>query len=44
LAYDFGLSVNSGAHLSSLRRTKIGEFSVNNALSINQFIEKLELE
>ncbi|MAC87429.1 MAG: tRNA pseudouridine(55) synthase TruB [Gammaproteobacteria bacterium] len=44
LAYDFGLSVNSGAHLSSLRRTKIGEFSVKNALSINQFIEKLELE
>ena len=44
LAYDFGVSVKSGAHLSSLRRTKIGEFSVNNAFSINQFIEKLELE
>ena len=44
LAYDFGLSVNSGAHLSSLRRTKIGEFSVDNSLSIDDFIKKLELD
>ena len=44
LAYDFGLSVNSGAHLSKLRRTKIGEFSVDNALSIDEFIQKLEME
>lgn len=44
LAYDFGLAVNSGAHLSSLRRTKIGEFSVENALSIEDFIQTLEME
>ena len=44
LAYDFGLSVNSGAHLSSLRRTKIGDFSVDNSLSIEDFIKKLELD
>ena len=44
LAYDFGLSVNSGAYLSSLRRTKIGEFSVDNSLSIDDFIKKLELD
>tara|TARA_R110001632_G_scaffold10544_7_gene38963 strand:+ start:4707 stop:5399 length:693 start_codon:yes stop_codon:yes gene_type:complete len=44
LAYDFGLAVNSGAHLSSLRRTKIGEFSVENALSIEKFIQTLEME
>ncbi len=44
LANDFGLALNSGAHLSSLRRTKIGEFSVNNSLSINEFIEKLSIE
>lgn len=31
LAYDFGKALNSGAYLSSLRRTKIGEFSVENA-------------
>ena len=44
LAYDFGLSLNSGAHLSNLRRTKIGEFSVDNSLSIEKFIKKLELD
>jgi tRNA pseudouridine55 synthase len=26
LAYDFGLALGSGAHLSALRRTKIGNF------------------
>lgn len=42
LAYDFGLAINSGAHLSALRRTKIGDFSVNNALSIEEFISSIE--
>ena len=42
LAYDFGLALNSGAHLSALRRTKIGDYSVDNALSIEQFIKNLE--
>lgn len=41
LAHDFGEALNSGAHLSNLRRDKIGKFSVNNALSIDQFIKKL---
>ena len=41
LAYDFGLALNSGAHLSVLRRTKIGDFSVDNALSIDEFITTL---
>ena len=44
LANDFGKVLNSGAHLSALRRTKIGEFSVEDALSISQFIEELEME
>lgn len=44
LAYDFGQALNSGAHLSALRRTKIGNFSVDNALSIEQFITNLELK
>ena len=44
LAYDFGQALNSGAHLSVLRRTKIGEFSVENAESIEGFIEKLKSE
>ena len=44
LAFDFGKALNSGAHLSALRRTKIGNFSVENAISIDAFIKKLELE
>lgn len=41
LANDFGKALNSGAHLSVLRRTKIGDFDVKNALSIEDFIKKL---
>jgi len=37
LVYDFGLAINSGAYLSALRRTKIGNFSVENALKIEDF-------
>jgi len=39
LAYDFGLALNSGAHLSALRRTQIGNYKVDGALSIEAFIE-----
>ena len=41
LAYDFGKALNSGAHLSVLRLTKIGDFSVENAISIDAFISNL---
>ncbi len=41
LANDFGKALNSGAHLSVLRRTKIGDFDVKNALTIEDFIKKL---
>lgn len=41
LAYDFGLALNSGAHLSALRRTKIGNFLVDNSPTIDGFIESL---
>lgn len=37
LANDFGKALNNGAHLSSLRRTKIGKFSVENAVGIEAF-------
>ena len=40
LAYDFGKALNSGAYLSKLRRTKIGEFNVENALEPIEYIEK----
>lgn len=37
LAHDLGKAVGSGSHLSKLRRTRIGEFKVENALSIEDF-------
>ena len=37
LAFDFGLALKSGAHLSSLRREKIGEFDLKEAYSIESF-------
>jgi len=40
LAYDFGKALNSGAHLSALRRTKIGEFSVEKAKEPLVYIEE----
>lgn len=40
LAYDFGKALNSGAHLTELRRTKIGSYSVDNAIEPLAF-EKL---
>ena len=42
IAFDFGKALNSGGHLSALRRTKIGDFSVDNALSLEGFINNLK--
>ena len=44
LAHDFGKALNSGAHLSELRRTRIGEFKVEDALSPEDFIASLPLK
>ncbi|MGJ8759955.1 MAG: tRNA pseudouridine(55) synthase TruB [Polaribacter sp.] len=44
LAYDFGLALNSGAHLSALRRTKIGDFAVENGVSVEQFIQDIQAD
>ena len=41
LANDFGKAMNNGAHLSALRRTKIGDFSVANAVDIETFEKSL---
>jgi len=40
LAYDFGKALNSGAHLSKLRRTKIGNFTVEGAPDPSDYIDK----
>ncbi len=37
LAHDFGKMLNSGGYLSCLRRTRIGKFSVNEAITVDQF-------
>jgi tRNA pseudouridine55 synthase len=41
LAYDYGKSINSGAHLSKLTREKIGNFSLEDAISIDSFKENI---
>jgi tRNA pseudouridine55 synthase len=41
LAYDFGKAIKSGSHLTLLRRTKIGDYQVNNALDITLFEQSL---
>ncbi|SHJ20893.1 tRNA pseudouridine synthase B [Mesonia phycicola] len=41
LAHDFGKAVESGAHLSALRRTRIGDFKIENALNLDSFIKTL---
>ncbi len=41
LAYDFGKALDSGAYLSSLRRTKSGDFDVENAVSPDKYLDVL---
>ena len=41
LAHDYGAALGCGAYLSALRRTKIGEHLVGNAVGIEGFIESL---
>jgi tRNA pseudouridine55 synthase len=42
IARDFGLALNSGAHLTALRRTKIGTLDVKNAVSPETFVKQLQ--
>ena len=37
LAHDFGKALNSGAHLSALCRERIGDFHLNQAMSVETF-------
>lgn len=41
LAFDFGKAMNSGSHLTALRRTKIGDYDVLNAIDVTLFEESL---
>ena len=42
LAAEIGEALDSGAYLTSLRRTRNGGFTVENAFGIEDFIEKVE--
>lgn len=42
IAHDFGEKLGCGGLLSSLRRTNIGDYSVENALDTNDFAEKVK--
>jgi tRNA pseudouridine55 synthase len=42
LARDIGLELNCGAYLTALRRTRIGEFKVEEAVSIDYFLTNID--
>lgn len=44
LAHDYGAALDSGAHLTALRRTGIGDFSVVDAVSLEHFEASLASE
>ena len=44
LAHDFGKAMNSGSHLSVLRRTKIGNFDIEDAITIENFTDQFASE
>ena len=44
LAHDFGQALNSGGHLTALRRTKIGNYSVENAVCPLNFEKQINDE
>ena len=41
LANDFGKELSSGATLTKLKRTKIGEYSIDKSISVDKFINSL---
>lgn len=41
LAHDIGQFLHTGAYLASLRRTQVGLFNVEDALTINQFVDQV---
>ncbi|MCF6140016.1 tRNA pseudouridine(55) synthase TruB [Flavobacterium sp. K77] len=44
LAYDFGKAMQSGSHLTVLRRTKIGDYEVKNGINVLDFEESLTVK
>jgi len=44
IARDFGIALQSGAYLSALCRTKIGEFKLTDALSLDEFEKSIIIQ
>jgi len=44
LVRDFGEALQSGAYMSALRRTRIGDFDVKNALTIDEWVTRVSNE
>lgn len=44
IANDFGKAMDSGSHLTVLRRTKIGDYEVDNAVDVLAFVDSLGSE
>lgn len=44
LANDFGAALGCGGYLQGLRRTKIGDYSVDNALTVDEWVKALRPE
>ena len=42
IAHDFGRALNNGGHLSSLRRTKSGDFNVKDAWDLTELISQVK--
>lgn len=41
LAYDFGKKLESGACLTALRRTHVGDFDIDKALTVDDFVQQV---
>lgn len=42
IAFDFGRLLNNGGHLSALRREAIGQFSLQNSLTVDEWVETID--
>jgi tRNA pseudouridine55 synthase len=42
IAFDFGRLLNNGGHLSALRREAIGQFTLEKALTVDQWVETID--
>ena len=44
LARDIGVALDSGAHLTALRRTRVGDITIDKCLTLEELVEKLDNE